>query len=398
MNQALASPAPITPPHHQVGYTPPTGHLPAETVLLDRRDIDAAVQQKDVDFLVLALQCTRLSRSSDPVHQAVSCQHPGALELLLRSGYSAEGQGRGQLLRTLVKAGFTSKDSNEYKMAKLLLQYGSKPDDSEADSDMDGDSCMSLLGLASSRQCVLGAELLLLYGADANRVRKHGKNSLHAVCEAVCPFQQPLNMLPMFPEVNEAGSFAELLGVDALSLPSFQGAFDDVFDSMPPEMPPLPSLANLAARAQPSLASAAAADPLRSANVFHSLRNQGGQDWSHIEMQTQNQHTLPGDPSFSKARQILELLLRRGANACAQDDSGQTPADRLPRLAIHLRAKLQRAEGWLRRQNFILACSPLQTSAHQTKVVQSDGECSESAVTVCLGGSSDIIEAIAIFL
>eukprot|EP00930_Biecheleria_cincta_P020278 TRINITY_DN15286_c0_g1_i1.p1 TRINITY_DN15286_c0_g1~~TRINITY_DN15286_c0_g1_i1.p1 ORF type:complete len:426 (-),score=68.07 TRINITY_DN15286_c0_g1_i1:408-1520(-) len=368
---------------------------------LDWREVDSAVQQEDVIRLLLALQSrSRDAHDSDPVRQAVACKHPGALELLLRRGYSAEGQGGVQLLRTLVEAGFASKESDEYRMAELLLRYGIQPDDSDADADMDRDSCMPLLGLAARCQCIIGVELLLSYGADPNKVNQHGKNALHAVCESVCPFQ-PLSALPIFPDIQGSGSFAELLGVDAFNLPSLQGSFDNVFWDMPLEIPPLPSLAESAARAQP-LPASDAADPLRSANVFHSLQDRYPlqtrvQHGSDREARTKSTELLPRDTAFSKTSQIMELLLRQGANACARDERGQTPVDLLPWLATHLRAKLQRAEGWLRRQHFMLACSPLQRPTPQTGAAHGDEECSESAVTVCLG-SSNSIESIASFL
>eukprot|EP00930_Biecheleria_cincta_P035107 TRINITY_DN24179_c0_g1_i1.p1 TRINITY_DN24179_c0_g1~~TRINITY_DN24179_c0_g1_i1.p1 ORF type:complete len:373 (-),score=49.64 TRINITY_DN24179_c0_g1_i1:95-1213(-) len=343
MNVALASPARFTAPAHQFCCTPPPYDLPWITP--DRRDIEAAIQLDDVDALVLALQCSsRNTCGSDPVHQAVSCKHPGALEFLLRRGYSAEGQGGVKLLRTLVRAGFTSQTSDEYKMAELLLQHGIKPDDSEADAGMEGDGCVSLLGLAALRQCVLGTELLLLYGADPNRSGQHGKTALHAVCEAVCCFQ-PLGMLPMYPEIQGLGSFAEMLDVDVLSLPSLQGAFDNVFDdNMPLEAPPLHSLVG-------ELALPTLWDVLNSRGYLSSLQNPtllqtSVKDGSNPEIRTVNSELVPRDTKgpLSKTSHILELLLRQGADAGARDDSGQRPADRLPPYAIQLRAKLQRAE------------------------------------------------------
>eukprot|EP00930_Biecheleria_cincta_P061009 TRINITY_DN4657_c0_g1_i4.p1 TRINITY_DN4657_c0_g1~~TRINITY_DN4657_c0_g1_i4.p1 ORF type:complete len:394 (+),score=56.42 TRINITY_DN4657_c0_g1_i4:107-1288(+) len=393
MNLALASPGELTPRSHRLGYTPRSHHQPGITV--DRHDIDVAVNQEDVSSLLFALQhVSRHTHDSDPVWQAVSCNHLGALELLLRSGYSARGQGGVQSLRSIVKAGL-AKDSDEYRMAELLLQRGIKPDDPEAESDMDADGCMSLLGLAVQQQCVLGTELLLSYGADPNRVNAHGKTPLHTVCEAACP-PEPLSMWSMFQETDGLDRLQEFLDLDPSSLTSLQGAMD-MFDNMPLTMPPLSSLVGSAARAQPALASAAA-DPLQSANVLHSLRDGSllqprAQDGSNLETGTKSSELLP----LGNASRILELLLRQGANAGARDNMGRTPAELLHPPATQLRAKLHRAEDWLRQKDFISACSPLYKQNRGMGLGCGEKECPDAAVIDCLGQTHHI-EAIARFL
>lgn len=386
-----------TPPANVLSNTTPPQLHPTGKAQ-DRSDIDAAVEQGDVHFLVLALQCrSRATQSDDPVRQAINFAHPGALELLLRSGYPADadpGRPGKQILRPLrmlVEAGFTSKECDGYKMAELLLQYGSRADDV---ADADGPTVgMSLLGLASQRNCVLGAELLLSYGADPNRISAHGKTPLHIACEKpACSTWQPLNMLPMFPELQSFGASAELLDVDIMGLPSLQGVFGDT----PPVLP----------ATMPSWGGAELGSERPMLPAFSSSVMLGA--WSPFEMPGEGYQKPPeqsldcrlGDlqDPLEKMGKIVELLLRSGANACARDDSGQTPADKLPTRATNLRSKLQRAEARIRQQDFVSACWPLQRPAcHAEASQRSDRRVAKPAAIACLS-SSDAVDVIASFL
>lgn len=382
MTVAVA-PALYTPPANVVRNTttPPQVHPTGKAQ--DRSEIDAAVEHGDVDFLVLALQCGSVAnRSCDPVRQAITFGHRGALELLLRSGYQADsGAGRQgdkslRPLRMLVEAGFTSKESNEYKMAELLLQYGSSADDADAE---DGSPVgMSLLGLASHQNCVLGAELLLSYGADPNGVSAHGKAPLHLVCENTCLWK-PLNMLPMFQELQSFGASAELFDVDIMSLPSLQGLFGDTPPSLTATVPD--SELDFERPMLPAFSDSVMLGAWRPFDM-------SGEGYQKPSEQNLTRRTGDLQDPLGKTAKIVELLLRSGANPCARDDSGQTPSEKLPLRATDLQSKLQRAESRTRQQDFLSACWPLQRAACHAEASQR---------IACLS-SLDAVDAIAGFL
>lgn len=338
-------------------------------------------------MLVLQFR-SRANHNCDPVRQVVTLGHPGALELLLRSGYPADAPGGVRPLQMLVEAGFTSKDSDGYKMAKLLLQYGSRTDDHAAGSWPMG---MSLLCQASHQKCVLGAELLVSYGADVNQVGVHGKAALHIVCECACPLQ-PLNMLPMFPELQPFGDSSELLDLDIMGLPSLQGIFDDAVPSLPTTLSSYSAFAGLE---RPMLPTFSASLTLGAWSPFQALTPDGG----YQKPGGQSLELTSGDTQdvMERRTKIVELLLRSGANACAQDDRGQTPADKLPLLATELRNKLQRAEIRIRQHDFVVACWPLQKSTCHSEALQRRSLVASSAPITCLS-SSDPVNAIASFL
>eukprot|EP00930_Biecheleria_cincta_P060052 TRINITY_DN4573_c2_g2_i1.p1 TRINITY_DN4573_c2_g2~~TRINITY_DN4573_c2_g2_i1.p1 ORF type:complete len:386 (+),score=79.98 TRINITY_DN4573_c2_g2_i1:63-1220(+) len=385
MTQALPSSL-CTPPAHVLSNTTPPQQHPTGKVQ-DRSEIDAAVEQGDVEHLMLQLR-SRANHSCEPVRQVVTLRHPGALELLLRSGYPADAPGGIQPLQMLVESGFTSKESDGYRMAELLLRYGSRTDDHVADGSPTG---MSLLGLAVHQKCVLGAELLLFYGANPNRVSVHGKAPLHIVCEDACPWQ-PLNMLPLFPEVQSFGASAELLDVDIMGLPSLQ----DVFGDAPPALPttlPFDSAALVLER--PMLPTFSNSLMLGAWSPFQATTP--GEGYGKLDGKSSSFQPRDTQDHLVRTAKIVELLLRSGANACAQDDSGQTPADKLPMLATELKSKLQRAEIRTRQHDFVSACWPLQKSACGPESVQRSSHVAKSAVIACLS-SSDPVDAIASFL
>lgn len=390
MSQALATSL-CTPPANVVSNTTPPPQQHPTGKAQDRSAIDAAVEQGDVDDLVLVLQFrSRAKHSCDPVRQVITLGHPGALELLLRSGYPADAPGGVRPLQMLVEAGFTSKDSDGYKMAKLLLQYGSRPDDHVARGSSPAVG-MSLLCQASHQKCVLGVELLLSYGADVNQVGVHGKTALHIVCECACPLQ-PLNMLPMFPELQSFGDSSELLDLDVMGLPSLQGVFDDAVPSLPTTLSSYSASAGLE---RPMLPTFSASLMLGAWSPFQAITPDGG----YQKPGGQSLELTPGDTQdlMERRAKIVELLLRSGANACARDDRGQTPADKLPLLATELRSKLQRAEIRIRQHDFVVACWPLQKSTCHTEAVQRRSLLPSSAAITCLS-SSDPVNAIASFL
>jgi len=377
-----------TPPAIVVSNTTPPPQQHPTGKAQDRSAIDAAVEQGDVEHLVLVLEFISIAKHScDPVRQVITLGHPGALELLLRSGYPADAPGGVRPLQMLVEAGFTSKDSDGYKMAKLLLQYGSKPDDHVAR----GSVGMSLLCQASQQKCVLGAELLLSYGADVNQVGVHGKAALHIVCECACPLQ-PLNMLPMFPELQSFGEFSELLDLDVMGLPSLQGVFDDAVPSLPTTLSSFSASAGLERPMLPTFSASltlGAWSPFQDVTPDRGYQKPGGQS---LELTLGDTQDL-----MERRAKIVELLLRSGANACAQDDRGQTPADKLPLLATKLRSKLQREEIRIRQHEFVVACWPLQKSTCHSEAVQRRSLLASSAAITCLS-SSDPFNAIASFL
>eukprot|EP00930_Biecheleria_cincta_P060050 TRINITY_DN4573_c2_g1_i1.p1 TRINITY_DN4573_c2_g1~~TRINITY_DN4573_c2_g1_i1.p1 ORF type:complete len:385 (+),score=67.86 TRINITY_DN4573_c2_g1_i1:75-1229(+) len=384
MAQVPPSSLTTPPPHAPSNTTPPQQHPTGKVQY--QSEIDAAVEQGDVDNLVLLLQFkSRASHSCDPVRQVVTLRHQGALELLLHSGYPADAPRGVRPLQTLVEAGFTSKESDGYRMAELLLQYGSSTEDHVVDGSPLG---MSLLGLAVHQKCVLGAELLLLYGADPNRVSVHGKAPLHIVCEGTYPWQ-PLNMLPPFPEVQSFGASVELLDVDMMGLPSLQGVFGDAPPALPTTLP-FDSAALVLER--PMLPTFSSSLMFGAWSPFQATTPSGG--YGKPEEQSLDLQPRDTQDLLDRTAKIVELLLRSGANPCARDDSGHTPADKLPKLATELQSKLRRAEVRSRQHGFLSACWPLQKSTSNPGNVQ---RVATSAVIVCLS-SSDPFQAIASFL
>eukprot|EP00440_Ansanella_granifera_P045220 gb/GFBE01049003.1/.p1 GENE.gb/GFBE01049003.1/~~gb/GFBE01049003.1/.p1 ORF type:complete len:387 (+),score=60.47 gb/GFBE01049003.1/:1-1161(+) len=305
-------------------------------------EIDRAVAEGNAAMLTMIVlqKCRSFDPTCDPLRAAVQQGHVGAVQLLLSSGYAADiPQGGTRPLHLALECCHTKNDTG-YKMAKLLLDHGCRPTGT-------GRLISEQLPLfcAVRQRSAAAAELLLNAGADANEVDADGQTPLHVCADRNWMFRAlaPLPQLPSF----DGGNVHELIDVDILNLP-------------PLSVPSLPNFALFDAFSPPPVGGFGSREEQQQSVGLHfstsfplvqkTVTAAPGKTFL-------NEQALDSVELDTRLCEVIELLLRNGANPSMCNRQGLKPQDLLAPCEASLRSKLQRAERWDRTRHWSLACA-----------------------------------------
>jgi len=148
-----------------------------------QEEVLLAVAQQSVELLALALMRGHPCAEDHCLFDAVGCQSPQAVELLLRAEWEdvdAPCHGR-RPLDAAIELCSVEGDAG-HLMSKMLLEHGASPDASGPDSTE------SPLLRAAKKGSIAGMEILLAHGADPGALDSSGLAPLHVICSQASLF------------------------------------------------------------------------------------------------------------------------------------------------------------------------------------------------------------------